>query len=78
MASLFIKDSETAALAAELAAMLGTTKTELVRDCLRRRKAELAKSAERKADFVTWMKQYRNENPLPPPHRIEGRQSVFR
>jgi antitoxin VapB len=42
MASLYIKDSETAELATELAARLGVTKTELVRDLLRRRKAELA------------------------------------
>ncbi len=42
MASLYIKDSETAELATELASRLGVTKTEVVRDLLRRRKAELA------------------------------------
>jgi antitoxin VapB len=42
MASLYIKDNETAALATELASRLGVTKTEVVRDLLRRRKAELA------------------------------------
>ncbi len=42
MASLFIKNSETAELASELALRLGVTKTEIVRDSLRRRKAELA------------------------------------
>ena len=41
MASLYIKDSETAELATELAARLGVTKTEIVRDLLRKRKAEL-------------------------------------
>ena len=41
MASLYIKDNETAELATELAARLGVTKTEVVRDLLRRRKAEL-------------------------------------
>ncbi len=45
MASLYIKDSETAELATELAARLGVTKTEVVRDLLRRRKAELAPEA---------------------------------
>jgi antitoxin VapB len=45
MASLYIKDSETAELAAELAARLGVTKTEIVRDLLRKRKAELAPAA---------------------------------
>ena len=44
MASLYIKDNETAELAAELAARLGVTKTEVVRDLLRRQKAELMPS----------------------------------
>lgn len=66
MASLYIKDSETAELAAELAARLGTTKTEAVRDSLLRRKAELVAS-EPKEDWLAWMKRYRAEHPLPPP-----------
>lgn len=41
MASLYIKDPKTAALAAELAAALGTSKTQAVHDALERRKAEL-------------------------------------
>ena len=45
MASLYIKDNETAELATELAARLGVTKTEVVRDLLRKRKAELAAEA---------------------------------
>ncbi len=45
MASLYIKDSETAELATELATRLGVTKTEVVRDLLRRRKAELTPEA---------------------------------
>ena len=45
MASLYIKDNETAELATELAARLGVTKTEVVRDLLRKRKAELAPEA---------------------------------
>ena len=39
MASLYIKDNETAELATELATRLGVTKTEVVRDLLRRQKA---------------------------------------
>lgn len=66
MASLFIKDSETAALAAELATRLGTTKTEVVRDLLRRRKAELGE-AEPKPDFVEWLAKYRRDHPMPKP-----------
>ena len=45
MASLYIKDNETAELATELAVRLGVTKTEVVRDLLRKRKAELAPEA---------------------------------
>ncbi len=45
MASLYIKDNETAELASELALRLGVTKTEVVRDLLRKRKAELAPEA---------------------------------
>ncbi|TCP92389.1 antitoxin VapB [Sphingomonas sp. PP-CE-1A-559] len=45
MASLYIKDNETAELATELATLLGVTKTEVVRDLLRKRKAELAPEA---------------------------------
>ena len=66
MASLYIKDSETAALAAELAARLGTTKTEVVRESLMRRKAELVAS-EPKEDWLVWMRRHRAEHPLPPP-----------
>jgi antitoxin VapB len=76
MASLFIKDSETAALAAEIAARLGTTKTELVRDLLRRKKAELGDVAP-KPDFVEWIKQYRRDHPLPPPTGLKADKAFF-
>ncbi|MEG3151140.1 type II toxin-antitoxin system VapB family antitoxin [Sphingomonas sp. ZT3P38] len=71
MASLFIKDSETAALATELAARLGTTKTEIVRDLLRRRKAELGE-AQPRPDFVEWLAQYRRDHPMPKPTRLKA------
>ena len=76
MASLFIKDSETAALATELAAKLGTTKTELVRDLLRQRKAQL-KSPEPKRDFVAWVEEYRRKHPLPPPTGLKADKAFF-
>lgn len=76
MASLFIKDSETAALAAELAARLKVTKTELVRDCLKRRKAELGEEKE-KPDFVEWMKRYRRDHPLPPATGLKADKAFF-
>jgi antitoxin VapB len=45
MASLYIKDEETAALAAELALRLNTTKTDVVRSALREKKASFATAA---------------------------------
>lgn len=65
MASLYIKDGETAALAAEVAALLGTTKTAAVRDALLRRRSELD-DATPKQDVVTWLKDYRRRKSLPP------------
>lgn len=65
MASLYIKDSETAALAAEVAAMLRVTKTDAVRDALLRRKSEIEAQAP-KRDLVEWLKDYRQRNPLRP------------
>jgi antitoxin VapB len=76
MASLFIKDSETAALATELAAKLGKTKTEVVRDLLRERKAELAKS-ERTDDIIARLDAWRAANPLPPPTGLKADKAFF-
>lgn len=76
MASLFIKDSETAALATEIATRLGTTKTEVVRDLLRRKKAELG-NEEPKPDFLEWMRQYRRDHPLPPPTGLKADKAFF-
>jgi antitoxin VapB len=65
MASLYIKDAETAALAAELAKRLGTTKTEAVRTALREKRASFA--AESPApDIVEWLRERRRTHPLPP------------
>lgn len=66
MASLYIKDSETAALAAEVAAMLGTTKTDAVRESLLRRKAELAAKG-RAQEVLRWLDDHRRQHPLPKP-----------
>lgn len=65
MASLYIKDGETAALAAEVAAMLKTTKTDAVRDALLRRRSEIMAAAP-KQDLVSWLRDYRRRNSLPP------------
>jgi antitoxin VapB len=65
MASLYIKDGETAALATEVAAMLNTTKTDAVRDALLRRRAEI-KAAGPKQDLASWLRDYRRRKVLPP------------
>jgi len=75
MASLYIKDSETAALATELATELGTTKTELVRDCLLQRKAEIA--AKKSQNWLDWMAKHRAENPLPAPTGLKADKAFF-
>lgn len=76
MASLYIKDSETAALAAELAKALGTTKTEAVRDSLLRRKAELSAKSKGEA-FLRWQDDHRRANPLPPPTGLKADKAFF-
>ncbi len=76
MASLFIKDSETAARAAELGAKLGKTKTEVVRDLLRKRKAELTKP-ESTRDIIAKLDAWRAANPLPPPTGLKADKAFF-
>ena len=66
MASLYIKDSETAELASELASRLGVTKTEIVRDLLRRRKAEL-EPASPVSSLRERLRAWRNAHPLGEP-----------
>ena len=66
MASLFIKRPEIADLAQEVAALLGTTKTEAVHDALLRRKHELTKKS--RADAMrAKLDAWRAAHPLPPP-----------
>ena len=80
MASLYIKDGETAALAAEVALLTGTTKTDAVRDALRRRKAEIeADQAERakQQSTVEWLLEYRKKHPLPPPTGLKADKAFF-
>ncbi|TPG12339.1 type II toxin-antitoxin system VapB family antitoxin [Sphingomonas oligophenolica] len=66
MASLFIKDTGTAALATEIAEQLGTTKTEAVRrglQCLAHHKA--TEQAAPTGSTVDWLRDYRARHPLP-------------
>ncbi len=65
MASLYIKDNETAALAERVAKQLGTTKTEAVRNALRKVEAELKPRVSRQST-VEWLEEFRRNHPLPP------------
>ncbi len=65
MASLYIKDQETAALATEVARRLGTTKTEAVRTALLEKKSSFAHERQQ-PDLVGWVKDYNLRHPLPP------------
>ncbi len=66
MASLYIKDPETAAAVARVARRLGTSKTQVVRDAIRRVEADLDK-AEPRPDWRDWIADYRARHPLPDP-----------
>jgi antitoxin VapB len=76
MASLYIKDPETAALAAEIAKRLGTTKTEAVRTALREKKASFAPEHD-KPDLVAWLQEYRREHPLPPATGLKADKAFY-
>lgn len=80
MASLFIKDSETAALAAELAALRGVTKTVAVRDALMEARQTYAPPPKQRPTFdeaITWLDRYREEHPLPPPTGLKADKAFF-
>lgn len=76
MASLYIKDSETAALAERVAKRLGTTKTEAVRNALRKMDAEL-KSGPDGQSTVHWLEEFRRKHPLPPPTGRKADKAFF-
>lgn len=70
MASLYIKDSETAALAERVARIRGVTKTKAVRDALDVALREI-RPRESKMDLIEWIENRRKERPL----RATGRKS---
>ena len=76
MASLYIKDNETAELAAELASRLGVTKTEIVRDLLRRRKAELVPEAS-PPSIHERLRAWRAAHPLGEPTGLEADKAFY-
>ncbi len=76
MASLYIKDNETAELATELATRLGVTKTEVVRDLLRKRKAELAPE-DRVSSLRERLRAWREAHPLGEPTGLEADKAFY-
>ncbi len=76
MASLYIKDEETAALAAEVARRMGTTKTDAVRTALREKKATFAPESQ-KPDLIAWVKDYHRRHPLPPSDGFTADKAFF-
>lgn len=76
MASLYIKDPETAAAVARVAKRLGTSKTQVVRDAIRRVEDDLDKTT-RRQDLREWMREYRAKNPLPPPTGLKADKAFY-
>ena len=75
MASLYIKDSETAALASEVAAELGTTKTEAVKRGLRSIQPVTTNVA--KGSTAEWLRAYRRARPLPNLEKMRADKAFF-
>ncbi len=76
MASLFIKDSETADLVTRVAKRLGTTKT----DAVHRAMAELEAGLDRfdlNPDAPEWLKQFWRDHPIPPPTGLKADKAFF-
>ena len=65
MASLYIKDSETAELAARVVRIRGVTKTKAVRDALEVALRDVRPRA-RKPDLLAWIEKRRSLGPLDP------------
>ncbi|NIJ08180.1 antitoxin VapB [Sphingomonas vulcanisoli] len=67
MASLFVKNDEAAALAAEVAELRGVTKSVAVIEALRKERDALRPPLQPKGkSLIERMDQYRNGHPLPP------------
>lgn len=76
MASLFIKDSETAELVARIAKRSGLTKTALVREMAVEREAQLDRGAKLVSSRER-LKRFRRERPLPPPTGLTADKAFY-
>ena len=76
MASLYIKDAETAALVARVAKRSGTTKTALVRELATAREAELDRGG-RVLSSRERLERFWAEHPLPPPTGLKADKAFY-
>lgn len=77
MASLYIKDSETAARVERVARRLGTTKTETVNRALAALEERLGPDEPPQPGFAERMRAYRAAHPLPPPTGLKADKAFF-
>ena len=78
MASLFIKDPETADLVARVARRKGKSKTMAVKELFRQEEAKLDQAeAPRRRPIAEWLKEYHRANPLPPPTGLKADKVFF-
>ena len=75
MASLYIKNNDTADLAQEVAGMLGTTKTAAVHDALMHRKRAL--EAERSGNIHDRLAAWRAVHPLGEPTGLQADKAFY-
>lgn len=75
MASLYIKNEQTADLAGEVAALMGTSKTAAVHDALLRRRREL--QVERALSITEQLEQWRRDHPLGEPTGLEADKAFY-
>jgi antitoxin VapB len=75
MASLYIKNHDTADLAREVAALLGTSKTAAVHDALEHRKRAL--QAERSGSIHDRLEAWRTAHPLGAPTGLDADKAFY-
>jgi antitoxin VapB len=76
MASLYIKDSDTADLVRRVAARSGMTNTALIRELAKAREAELDRG-ERRIRARDRLERFWREHPLPPPTGLKADKAFF-
>ena len=76
MASLYIKDSDTADAVTRVAKRSGMTKTALIRELVQAREAELNRG-ERPMSTRDWLERFWREHPLGEPSGLEADKAFY-